>query len=118
MIDQRTITLNQNLIDVSSQNLNLVVTLDQFNDIVLGNIAVKRGCISELRYESNNNLTHIILKNPSESFGTSDIVNMNDFQERFQDAANFGHEVSFCLNVVTKKMSMLNLRPCKCLCKN
>ena len=75
------------------------------------------GCIRALRYgNSDTDLTRIEFLDGT-AFSNTQIVNLNAFRERLQEAANFGHRVVFCINTTTKKMFMLNIRPCECLCE-
>ena len=86
---------------------------------------VARGCITSLRYgKGSDDLTFVFLDNgryyttgpapaPNET-----VKNLNDFREVFAQAACCGHGVSFCVNTATDTMSMLNVFPCRCQCKD
>jgi hypothetical protein len=77
------------------------------------------GCIKHLRYGDNDkDLDYITLEDAgtTKSYSSADIKNLADFRERLQEAANFGHRVTFCINTEEKKMFMLNIYPCGCLC--
>ena len=77
---------------------------------------LKRGCISQLRYQKNgNDLERIVVGGTT--YDISQVKNLNDFRDRLQEAANHGHEVSFCFYSRDKKMTMLNIYPCGCKCK-
>lgn len=77
---------------------------------------LKRGCITSLRYQDDgNDLVRIVVGGVS--YTTAQISNLNDFRNRLQEAANFGHEVSFCFYSEDKKMTMLNIYPCGCKCE-
>lgn len=128
MVDQQTIVLSQNLIDIATLNPGIAVSNDQFNDIILPQprtISIKGGCIITLRYglpSGGTDLTWVQFKSGESwaappNVGTFIIENLNDFRDLLLEAANFGHGVDACYNTGTRRMFMLNLRPCKCLCE-
>ncbi len=115
--EREPITFTQNLIDVVSANPGLTVTPGVFTGIVNGNVVVVRGCIRELRYgDGDKDLDVLTLDDGHGPYTAADIANLRDFRERFQEAANFGHAVNFCWDKTAKKMTMLNILPCKCKC--
>lgn len=73
------------------------------------------GCIDSLVYgNGSNDLTNATIGGVH--YSTATVVNLNEFREVLQDAANFGHRVLACLNTVTRRMSMLWIFPCDCTC--
>ncbi len=44
--------------------------------------------------------------------------NLGDFREGFECAAKYGFGATICVNKETKRLSMLNLYPCLCDCKD
>jgi len=115
--ERESITFTPNLISVVSGNPGVTVTPAAFASIVNGDTVFVRGCIRSLTYgEGDKDLDVLSLDDGHGPYTAADIANLKDFRERLQEAANFGHAVSFCLNKATKKMVMLNILPCQCKC--
>ena len=77
------------------------------------------GCITHLRYGDNDkDLDLVTLEDggTTKVWSSTEVKNLADFRERFQEAANFGHRVTFCVNTAEKTMFMLNIYPCGCPC--
>ena len=97
-------------------------SLAQVRDVFAGTLKVQtKACLRSLRYGQNDkDLKRIAFDgkcyNTTGFAGCVKIVNLNDFRERLQEAANFGHGVSFCYSTSTGKMFMLNIFPCACPC--
>lgn len=126
------VTFTQDVINVIAGNPGLALSRADLAAIfdgktILVPAKLRGGCIKSLRYWNNDkDLTHVAFDDGTKVSSKSEvgqilIVNLKDFRERLQEAANFGHAVSFCV-VSGNKMQMLNIYPCKCCkgkcCKN
>ena len=123
MADQTALTATPNVINVIAGNPGLSFNQTQLRAITAGTLVLSNpadfqpNCITHLRYQENDkDLQQITLDNGT-AFTNADITNLNDFRERLQEAANNGHGVTFCIDREKKRMFMLNIFPCKCLCK-
>jgi hypothetical protein len=86
--------------------------------LVLSNpVDIRAKCITHLRYQDNDKDLQQITLDDGSVFTTATVTNLNDFRERLQEAANFGHGITFCHDTREKRMFMLNIYPCKCRCK-
>ena len=117
------LTASQNAINVIAGNPGLSFSTAQIQAINTGTLVLSnpRGiqakCITHLRYQENDHDLQQVTLDDGSVFTTGTITNLNDFRERFQEAANFGHGVTFCVNTEEKRMFMLNIFPCKCKCR-
>lgn len=84
--------------------------------LVLRPIDVKGGCIKHLRYQNGDEDLVQITFDDGTVVNTSTVANLNDFRRRLQEAANYGHGVTFCVNTEEREMFMLNIFPCRCTC--
>ncbi|MGH9157287.1 MAG: hypothetical protein ACRD1K_15945 [Acidimicrobiales bacterium] len=82
-------------------------------------------CITSLRYQKDSKDLVFVAFDDGTYASTGPaaapnqtVKNLNDFRDRFQEAANFGHGVSYCLDTTTGTMTMLNIFPCRCKCKD
>jgi len=124
MADQNVFTATPVAINVIAGNPGLSFNQAQLRAINAGTLVLSNpfnfqpNCITHLRYQENDkDLQQITLDNGT-VYTNADITNLNDFRERLQEAANFGHGVTFCVDKDKKRMFMLNIFPCKCQCKN
>ena len=128
MPDQESIVLTQNLIDIATLNPGLSVSRADFDDIIAPQpriVFMKGGCITALRYGQSTggtDLTRVQFEGGESwalppNFGTFIIENLNEFRDLLLEAANFRHGANACYNTKTRRMFMLNLRPCQCLCE-
>ncbi len=122
--DQNVFTATPAAINIFAGNPGLSFNTAQLRAINAGTLILSNSfnfqpnCITHLRYQENDkDLQQITLDNGT-VYTNADITNLNDFRERLQEAANFGHGVTFCVDKDKKRMFMLNIFPCKCLCKN
>ena len=124
----RRVTATPNVINVIAGNPGLSFSPAQLQLINLGRIVLvppttSGGCIKHLRYQKNDkDLQQVtfddgtwITRDPASS-PNMQILNLNAFRERLQEAANFGHAVGFCVRIPKKEMFMLNIYPCRCKC--
>ena len=132
------LTVTANLLKVLNQGSGLTFTEIQLKEIAVGDSTttsrfVVGGCIDSLTYSNNGqNLSEVCILRPRPAIGTpihpvlclregnpaSDsfrVVNLNDFRDEFQQAANFGHGVRV-FGDGNGKMTELTLRPCACPC--
>ena len=127
--DDRRVTASPNVINVIAGNPGLSFSPAQLQAIDLGRIVLvppttQGGCIKHLRYQkSDKDLQQVTFDDgtfvtslPTSSPKGTQVLNLADFRERLQEAANFGHGVSFCVNKDKKTMFMLNIFPCRCTC--
>ncbi|NIR47458.1 MAG: hypothetical protein GWN55_01705 [Phycisphaerae bacterium] len=120
---QNQITATPGVINVIAGNPGLTFSPAQLNAINRGTLVLSNPtgfqprCITHLRYQEKDEDLQQITFDDGTVFTNSDITNINDFRERLQEAANFGHGVTFCVDKDKKRMFMLNIFPCKCLCK-
>ena len=120
MADQSQLTATPNVISVIAGNPGLSFSAAQVSAIGAGTIVltpVSPKCITHLRYQENDKDLQQVSFDDGSYVTNADITNLNDFRERLQEAANFGHGVTFCEDKTKKRMFMLNIYPCKCLCK-
>ena len=122
MADQTLLVASPNAINVIAGNPGLAFTAAQVTAISTGVLVLSNPlgfqpqCITHLRYQdSDKDLQQITLSNGT-VYTNTDITNLKDFRERLQEAANFGHGVTFCVDTREKRMVMLNIYPCKCTC--
>ena len=119
--DDRRITASPNVINVIAGNPGLSFSPGQLQAINRGRIvlvptALKGGCITHLRYQNSDKDLQQVTFDDGTFVTSAQIVNLADFRERLQEAANFGHGVTFCVNKDKKTMFMLNIYPCRCPC--
>ncbi len=120
----RAVVATQNLIDITSGNPGITFSAADFRKIQLNTLRFQNPtCIQSLRYGlSDADLTYMKLADGN-SYSTTgagvsiQITNLNDFRKSLADAACCGHVISFCYYTDTKKMLMLNVFPCQCVCK-
>ncbi len=117
----RRVTATPNVINVIAGNPGLSFSPAQLQAINLGRIvlvpgAIKGRCITHLRYQNSDKDLQQVTFDDGSFVTSAQIVNLADFRERLQEAANFGHGVSFCVNKDKKTMFMLNIYPCRCTC--
>ena len=126
--DNVQLTVTQSAIDVIRANPGLTFSAADIRAINAGTLVLvpgsvvgpsgqtqfPSGCITSLRFESDKELTMVEID--GKPYTTATIANLNDFRETFKEAACCGHGVSFCLFTDQKRMSMLNVYPCKCTC--
>lgn len=124
-----TASTNANLI--FQQNPNLAFSADDLRAIQQGTLVpipggivigptpvdVINGCITLLRYGSGDDDLVYVQFDSGDFLTPAKASNLNDFRETYQTAANHGFGTSACLNTSTKKLFMVNLRPCRCRCK-
>ncbi|MCI0560260.1 MAG: hypothetical protein MN733_17375 [Nitrososphaera sp.] len=117
------LTATPGVINVIAGNPGLTFSAAQLSAIARGVLGLSNPtgfqpqCITHLRYQEKDQDLQQITLDGGTAYTAADIVNLNDFRERLQEAANFGHGITFCINTEEKKMFMLNIFPCKCLCK-
>ena len=120
----RAVVATQNLIDITAGNPGITFSAADFTKIQLNTLKPQRPtCIKSLRYGlSDTDLTYVRLADGN-SYSTTglggsiQVTNLNDFRKSLADAACCGHGISFCYYTDTKKMLMLNVFPCQCVCK-
>ena len=122
MADQSLFVASPGAINVIAGNPGLAFNAAQLSAISTGVLVLSNPlgfqpqCITHLRYQDNDkDLQQISLSNGT-VYTNADITNLKDFRERLQEAANFGHGVTFCVDTREKRMFMLNIFPCKCNC--
>ena len=127
--DVRRVTATPNVINVLAGNPGLSFSPAQLQAINLGRIvlvpaAIQGRCITHLRYQNSDkdlqqvtfdDGTFVTISTTLNPKGTQ-VVNLADFRERLQEAANFGHGVTFCVNKDKNTMFMLNIFRCRCTC--
>jgi hypothetical protein len=118
------LTVTPSALNVVSGNPGLTFSDAQLNQMVRGTLVLStgsgHGCITHLRYGDNDrDLDMITLSDggTTKSYSSADLRNLAEFRERLQEAANFGHRVTFCIDTEQKRMFMLNIFPCGCPCK-
>ena len=114
------LTVTPSVINVFTESLGSTFTADQLRAIADGTILsliAPTGCITALSYEENGQDLSAITFDGGLSISTTQAENLNDFRERLQEAANFGHGVTLILDSVNKKILRLNIFPCTCLCE-
>lgn len=109
-----TFVVNQNVIDVLSNNPSLTLSRSQLRSIVLGTTVWKRGCVKALRYQEDSKDLHTVQLG-SHIFHGGNASNLKDFREVFEQAACCGFEVGLC-HVNDKEINMVWVYPCKCTC--
>jgi hypothetical protein len=117
------LTLNPSAVNVLTGNPGLTFSDAHVALLNRGTLVLStgsgHGCITHLRYGDNDkDLDYITLEDAgtTKSYSSADIKNLADFAGRLQEAANFGHRVTFCINTEEKRMFMLNIFPCGCPC--
>jgi len=126
--DQAPFVASDSIVRILQQNPGLAFGPADFQDMQMGvllptDIAFRPpggdlkdyGCITELRYDSDTKLVQVTFDSGAR-LNSSNVSNLSDFREIFQMAANFGHGITSCYNTRTKKLSMVNLIPCRCQC--
>ena len=122
MDSQDIFTATPNAINVIAGNPGLGFSTAQLRAIAAGTLVltpndIRGKCITHLRYQkSSEDLVQVTFDDGS-FVTTATVTNLTDFRERLQEAANFGHAVTFCVDTDEKRMFMLNIFPCKCLCE-
>lgn len=122
MADQTLFVASPSAVNVIAGNPGLGFTAAQLTAINAGTLVLSNPlgfepqCITHLRYQNgDDDLVQITLSNGA-VYTNADINNLKDFRQRLQEAANFGHGVTFCVDTREKRMFMLNIYPCKCKC--
>lgn len=80
-----------------------------------GTVTSVSGCITYLQFLNGDDDLNLVGID-GVFYTQGQITNLNDFRETFKEAACCGHGVSFCWYKEEKRMTMLNLEPCKCTC--
>lgn len=124
------LTASPNAIRVIGGNPGLDFSADQIRAINAGTLVLvgpgttpvpvppqlRGGCINALRYgKSDTDLVRIAFDSGF-VLDLGNATNLNDFRERFQEAANFGHGVSLCHDTTNRRIFMVNIYPCDCTC--
>ena len=112
-VDQ-VVVINQDLINLVSLNPGVPITVGSL--INPSTIEVIDGCITRLMYQNDGNDLYFVQINGSKIISKADVSNLDDFRERLQEAANYGHGVTFCLDRTNKRIFMLHIIPCRCTC--
>ncbi len=121
--DSNQLTATPNVVNVIAGNPGLSFSASQVKAINTGTLVLSnpRGfeprCITHLRYQNGDEDLQQITLDDGSIFTNAVVTNLNNFRERLQEAANFGHGITFCHDKENKKMFMLNIFPCKCLCE-
>lgn len=117
------LTITQDVINVVAGNPGLTLNDNQVQALLDGRLGFstpvlrpKGRCIKSLRYQTGDHDLVYISFDDGTSYTTNDLKNLNEFRERLQEAANFGHGVTFC--IVDGQMVMLNIFPCGCDCED
>lgn len=108
----------RNLAAVLATNPGLLVTQVDLAAIISGDIFSDAGCIKVLRYGKNSKDVEYVEFDSGKSLDSSAITNLSDFAQVFQDAANHGLRVTYCRYKAAKRISMVNLWPCGCTCRD
>jgi hypothetical protein len=109
-------------LEVLQQNVGRVLNPEDIQDILEGKFhLLPAACISALSYRADGQLETITIGSITcTRFEIKDdpnvVINLQDFQERFQEAANFGYSVSVLINHEDKKIVRMSLFPCSCQC--
>ena len=116
-MQDETFTINQNLINVISSNPGVPLTAGTFTAIARGTIVAHSGCIVRLLYQNDDNDLIFLRLDSGDTVSSGTATNLNDFRNRLQEAANFGHKVVYCLDTKGNKIFMLHIIPCECTCE-
>jgi hypothetical protein len=109
---------------VLQQNVGRVLNPEDIKDILEGKFhLLPASCVSALSYGADGQLETVTIGGITcTSFEIKDdpnvVINLQDFQERFQEAANFGYSVSVLINHKDKNIVRISLFPCVCQCKD
>lgn len=121
------LSASNNAINVIGGNPGFTFSADDLQAIAAGTLVLANPpgfsginfqpkCITALRYQNNDQDLVRIAFDDGTVYTSAEITNLNDFQERFQEAANFGHGCTFCVRA-DGTMFMLNIFPCRCQCE-
>ena len=80
-------------------------------------ILVISGCVKELVYLSGSNDLFSVKLDTGVITTVEIATNLNDFRDRLQEAANFGHAVKYFFDGAAAKISRLSIFPCLCTCE-
>ena len=115
MPDDNSVTVNKNLIQLLSNNPATPLTPANFQAAAKGDLVAVSGCIERLMYLKDGNDLFFVTVGGT-TVPASQATNLNDFRDRLQEAANFGHGVVFCWFKGERRINMLHVIPCQCTC--
>ena len=114
--DKTGITVSDNAIQLFQQNPGLNFNLADIRAIDRRTLVSIHGCITRLTYQDGDDDLYIVAFDSGTVLTSQTVTNLNDFRQALQTAANFGFRVTACHYTEKKRLSMVNLHPCRCKC--
>ncbi|MEZ5351439.1 MAG: hypothetical protein R2762_02295 [Bryobacteraceae bacterium] len=109
--DVSKLLLSSAVIDVFTQNPGLNISISDALLVTFKNA----GCIRMLRYGTgSDNLVYVQFDNAV----ITNVDALKKFKETFECAAKYGMGVTYCESTDGRTISMVNLYPCRCKCKD
>ena len=118
MDQSKAISITPSLANVVSGAIGASLTPAQLTAISRGDVDLVGGCIRHLYYGSSSKDLDFVAFDNGDSISSTTVSNLGDFREGFECAAKYGFGATICVNKETKRLSMLNLYPCLCDCKD
>ncbi|MEZ5398032.1 MAG: hypothetical protein R2729_00100 [Bryobacteraceae bacterium] len=109
--DINKVVFSSHVIDVFTQNPGLSISIGD----ALAVRFVDAGCVKLLRYGTKStDLVYVQFDNATLAIPGA----LQAFRENFECAAKYGMRVTYCVSTDGKTVSMVNLYPCACKCKD
>lgn len=116
MADQDDILVTQNLANIVAGNVGVQFSPATLTAAAAGRVQWLEGCVTRMLYNtSGRDLDGVQISGDHPGWVAAS--NLNEFKERFEEAACCGHGVAFCVTDEGKRIVMLHVYPCKCTCE-